>query len=92
MKWEKATTVVELDISENSETVCYMVTLKHSVHYYPFIFGKEPYDCEPADQEIEIDEIVSGFRDGDDMSREELDDFLERYNDELCQKILEAGE
>lgn len=83
--WKDVSTIIELD-DIDGKYYCFAVT--HSGHDYQARITNDPEFSEPADFEIYIDSVDNGYCDGEEMTRAEIDDFWDKYHDEMVDALM----
>ena len=81
--WQNKQSEISLLIGEDS----YEIVAEHSGHIEPARYGL-PDDSSPEEAEVEIHRLVSGCKDGREMSAEELVSFLDKYEGLIGDEIL----
>lgn len=87
--WKDVSAIIELDDIDGKY---YCFTVAHSGHDYQARITNDPEFSEPPDFEINIDSVESGYCNGDEMSRAEIDAFWDKYHDEMIDALMEAEE
>lgn len=86
--WRNKETEISLQIGED----VYEIMARHSGYIEPESFGL-PEDSLPEEVEIEIHWLIGGRKNNQEMTNDELDYFLEKYDgmigDEILSKILD---
>lgn len=88
----KAWRYKETEISFQVGDDCYNLIVEHSGHIEPARYGP-PEDALPEDVDIEIHRLLSGCKNGCEITGTELISFLDKYDgligDEILSKILD---
>ena len=81
---------IQQNIDLTIEDADYQLVLSCSGHDYPAKITDDPANSEPADFEMEYT-IKSGERDGEPMTREDMDDLQESFDNEIYEAIMEQS-